>query len=89
MAYTKKERISIALSKETCARIDNLCKKMGTSRSKLCASVVEQHIESMEQFWDLFNSPNQMTQLIQMMEKTTTEVKEFDSVLTEFKNQKK
>ena len=67
MAYSKKVRISIAVEPELNARIENLAKRMGMSKTSFCSNLIAQQITYQEKIWDIVSNPNDLSLLLKAM----------------------
>lgn len=72
MAYKDKVRITFPVTDELEKRIDNMAKRMGTTKSNLCSMLVSQQIDTFEQTWEMMRS-GKMNDLFATMMNTSTE----------------
>lgn len=64
MAYKDKVRVNIALDKDVNDRLIEMSKRMGMSKTNLCAMMILQQIDTFEKTYELLKNPSLMQKLI-------------------------
>ena len=64
MAYSRKVRISIAVSPELNERIESMAKRMGMSKATLWSVLVSQQIDTFEKTWEMLGNPELMGKML-------------------------